>query len=78
MNLHFNTFKLSLLSPTFLPSNFHAVSVCSPPRSNIGMSYYHGLISSRRANSLLNQRPDGAFLLRDSHSRPGHFVLSAK
>ena len=47
-------------------------------RSAAVMSYYHGLISSRRANSLLTSKPDGSFLLRDSQSQPGNFVLSAK
>ncbi|XP_064393588.1 uncharacterized protein LOC135341052 [Halichondria panicea] len=42
------------------------------------MAYYHGLISSRRANSLLTSKPDGTFLIRDSQSQPGSFVLSAK
>lgn len=42
------------------------------------MSYYHGLISSRKAGSLLTRRGDGYFLVRDSQSQPGCFVLTAK
>jgi hypothetical protein len=42
------------------------------------MSYYHGLISSKRANAILNERGNGTFLIRDSQSQPGCFVLSAK
>ncbi|CAI8034911.1 Tyrosine-protein phosphatase corkscrew (Fragment) [Geodia barretti] len=42
------------------------------------MSYYHGLISSKRANSILNERGNRTFLIRDSQSQPGCFVLSAK
>lgn len=42
------------------------------------MSFYHGLISSRKANSVLTSHGDGSFLIRDSQSQPGNFVLSAK
>ena len=42
------------------------------------MSYYHGLISSRRASALLTSQGDGSFLIRDSQSQPGSFVLSVK
>ncbi len=42
------------------------------------MSYYHGLISSRKANSVLDAKGDGSFLIRDSQSQPGSFVLSAR
>ena len=44
----------------------------------IEMSYYHGLISSRRASALLTSQGDGSFLIRDSQSQPGSFVLSVK
>lgn len=42
------------------------------------MSYYHGLISSRKANSILVSKGNGSFLIRDSQSQPGSFVLTAK
>ncbi|XP_019858439.1 PREDICTED: uncharacterized protein LOC100631926 isoform X2 [Amphimedon queenslandica] len=43
------------------------------------MSYYHGLISSKKAEAILNcSLSNGSFLLRDSQSKPGHFVLSIK
>ena len=68
-------------TPTFyrVHSSFERIASDTHNRSTIRkMSYYHGLISSRRANSLLNPRNDGSFLIRDSQSQPGCFVLSAK
>ena len=43
------------------------------------MSYYHGLISSRQAVAVLSKSiNDGCFLIRDSQSHPGQFVLSVR
>lgn len=42
------------------------------------MSYYHGLISSKKASALLGNAGDGYFIIRDSQSQPGCFVISAK
>lgn len=43
------------------------------------MSYYHGLISSRTATVVLGKAVnDGCFLIRDSQSQPGNFVLSVR
>lgn len=43
------------------------------------MNYYHGLISGRKASAILTQNgKDGAFLIRDSQSQPGSFVLSVR
>ena len=43
------------------------------------MSYYHGLISSKKAESILSKvTTEGCFLIRDSQSQPGNFVLSVK
>lgn len=43
------------------------------------MNYYHGLISSRKASVILNQSgKEGDFLIRDSQSQPGNFVLSVR
>ena len=43
------------------------------------MSYYHGLISSRTASIRLERASkDGCFLIRDSQSQPGNFVLSVR
>eukprot|EP00731_Ephydatia_muelleri_P026835 Em0018g935a len=41
------------------------------------MSYYHGLISSKKASTLLENEGDGYFIIRDSQSQPGCFVISA-
>ena len=48
------------------------------PQTITAMSYYHGLISSKKASTLLENEGDGYFIIRDSQSQPGCFVISAK
>jgi len=39
-------------------------------------SWYHGLLTRNQAESILNGRPSGTYLVRDSSSIPGDYVLS--
>ncbi|XP_033108725.1 growth factor receptor-bound protein 2-like [Anneissia japonica] len=52
------------------------------PRNYIEMAphdWFHGKISRKKAEDLLlNQKKDGAFLIRESESNPGKFSLSVK
>jgi len=65
-------------SPSVSSSDARGASHRVPPRRNNDMSknsWYHGTISREAAEALVVPR-DGAFLIRDSTTQPGDFVLT--
>jgi tyrosine-protein phosphatase non-receptor type 11 len=40
--------------------------------------WFHGHLSGKEAEKLLNRGKNGAFLVRESQSKPGDYVLSVK
>lgn len=44
----------------------------------ISYSWYYGKITRAEAEKLLDQQPEGCFLVRISESSPGDFSLSVK